>query len=196
MFSLSIGLICGYLSLIICSVIITSGIRLQAVVNLTNGGPQADFTGKSISPLNFLQSMTGTNQVIALIAGCWIWTTVESSTAIICACLPTMRPLAVMLFGDAMKAEPEQSDLSTIKTIGGGTTRGTYSKRPEGPNLGRFRKLADRRPGEQDSTRLWPEHYLNERETTVEGNKTPGETDRDIPMDDILVRRDMSWTDV
>lgn len=63
MFSLSISLVSGYLLLIICSVIITSGIRLQAVVNLTNGGPQADFTGKSISLLNVLHSMRGTNEV-------------------------------------------------------------------------------------------------------------------------------------
>ncbi|KAI1866314.1 uncharacterized protein JN550_007702 [Neoarthrinium moseri] len=110
-------------------VIITSGIRLQMVVNLSKGGPEADYT--------------------FLIAGCWIWTHVEVSTAMICACLPTMRPLAFLIFDNLVTTKTEEkSELVTIRTFGGGSARGVYSKQPNRVNGGAFKRLDGTELGE------------------------------------------------
>lgn len=92
----------------------------------------------------------------------------ESATAIVCACLPTLRPLAVKLLGSRMSSRPEESGLSTIKTIGGGTARGVFSKRPE-----------------EEESRLWTRVYSQEGCASLRGKAAPSDVSTDMPLDDI-----------
>ncbi|KAI0010038.1 hypothetical protein F4779DRAFT_579779 [Xylariaceae sp. FL0662B] len=162
-------------------VIIVSCIRLKAVVDLAKAGADADYT--------------------VLIGQCWIWSDIESATAIICACLPTLQPLTRLLFGGVFGSvpTPRVQNFNTIVTIGGGSVKPSHPTQPSkvrgDDGTGSFERLHDSKAVEETLAGFWPKSYQNERNTTVSARETPSAKSDDIPLDTINVRRDIEWSE-
>ncbi|KAJ3464241.1 hypothetical protein MRS44_009027 [Fusarium solani] len=132
-------------------VFVISYIRLTVVIDLVNGGVDADFT--------------------QLIGPCWIWTTVEPTIGLLCASLPTMRPVMHLLFGrfiggSSKEGEHTSSGLVTI----GGTVSKTTNKNKVQTKDGPFKRLHDNDSAEEPV--LWPESYINEQSTLMNNCST------------------------
>lgn len=141
-----------------------------------------------------------------LIAVPWILTIVEGEAAVICACLPLLRPVAQAIFGRVLtsgagkSSNRRPSGLSALNsadlvTIGGGAPpsgrrpgfkQGSHNSRP-------FAVLDDTDSGEGILV------GAKSMSTSVQGSdgKAPSEGSDDIPLERIAVRHEVkvSWTD-
>ncbi|KAF5630076.1 integral membrane protein [Fusarium sp. NRRL 52700] len=118
-------------------IVIISCIRLKYIVALLQAGQEADFT--------------------KLISTPWIWTVIEPSVGILCACLPTMQPLLYVLFGRFITKTTQDRSKEGIITIGGSGQKS--ADRQKGPiKDGPFRRLHDNDSAEEPV--LWPETTL------------------------------------
>ncbi|KAL1858013.1 hypothetical protein Daus18300_010125 [Diaporthe australafricana] len=165
-----------------------SAIRLIFLFQLSAGGKDGDLT--------------------VLIAVPWILTIVEGECAVICACLPLLRPVAQAVFGRVLTSGAGKSsnrrpsglsglnsaDLMTIGGGGGtgggrrpGYKGGSHSTRP-------FAVLDDTDSGEGILV------GGQSMSTSVQGSdgKAPSEGSDDIPLERIAVRHEVkvSWTEV
>lgn len=90
-----------------------------------------------------------------------------------------------------------QSNFDTIQTVGGGSARPVLSHRSKNAMFSPFQKLC-RTESSEPTIRLWAENYASDRSTTCEGKVGESSVSHDIPMDKIMVRRDISrkesWT--
>ncbi|KAM0304697.1 hypothetical protein HYE67_001627 [Fusarium culmorum] len=145
-------------------IVIISCIRLKFIVSLLQAGPTADFT--------------------KLISAPWIWTVIEPTVGLLCACLPTMQPLLYLLFGRFITKATQDRSKEGIVTIGGSGAKQVTPKK-DGP----FRRLHDNDSAEEPV--LWPEAYYNQQNTVVETAK--GGTVETIPLGAIKVNKDMGW---
>ncbi|KAF0323569.1 satratoxin biosynthesis SC1 cluster protein 4 [Colletotrichum asianum] len=154
-------------------VVVISCIRLKVVIDLSNAGADADFT--------------------QLIGPCWIWTTIEPTIAMLCASLPTMRPLMHFLFGRFIGGSSDgKNNVTGLVTIGG--TGSNQSAKGKGQKSGRsFKRLDDN--DSADEPVLWPEGYVNDQTTIAERSQTLGSCDEDIPLDAIKVQKGITWTE-
>ncbi|KAF9775735.1 hypothetical protein IL306_006135 [Fusarium sp. DS 682] len=127
--------------------------------------------------------------LLELISTPWIWTVIEPSVGILCACLPTMQPLLYVLFGHFITKTSQDRSKEGIITIGG--TGGSKSAdRQRGPvKDGPFRRLYDNDSAEEPV--LWPEIYQNQQNTVVEHSK--GVAVDEIPLGTIAVKKDIRW---
>ncbi|PTD07116.1 hypothetical protein FCULG_00005780 [Fusarium culmorum] len=125
-------------------IVIISCIRLKFIVSLLQAGPTADFT--------------------KLISAPWIWTVIEPTVGLLCACLPTMQPLLYLLFGRFITKATQDRSKEGIVTIGGSGAKQVTPKK-DGP----FRRLHDNDSAEEPV--LWPEAYYNQQNTVVETAK-------------------------
>ncbi|RSL85333.1 hypothetical protein CEP52_016176 [Fusarium oligoseptatum] len=151
-------------------IVVISCIRLKYIVDLLQAGPQADFT--------------------KLISTPWIWTVIEPSIGLLCACLPTMQPLLYLVFGRFITRATQDRSKEGIITIGGSGSK--QAERERVPNKdGPFRRLHDNDSAEEPV--LWPETYINEQNTVVEHMK--GDRGNAIPLGTITVKKDMTWAE-
>ncbi|KAF5578491.1 uncharacterized protein FSUBG_13784 [Fusarium subglutinans] len=149
-------------------IVIISCIRLKYIVALLQAGQEADFT--------------------KLISTPWIWTVIEPSVGLLCACLPTMQPLLYVLFGRFITKTTQDRSKEGIITIGGSGQKS--ADRQKGPvKDGPFRRLHDNDSAEEPV--LWPETYHNQHNTTVEHSK--GVAVDEIPLGTIAVKKDIHW---
>ncbi|KAF4448440.1 hypothetical protein F53441_8163 [Fusarium austroafricanum] len=145
-------------------IVIISCIRLKYIVSLLQAGPTADFTKLINTP--------------------WIWTVIEPTVGLLCACLPTMQPLLYLLFGRFITKATTDRSKEGIVTIGGSGAK-QVAPNKDGP----FRRLHDNDSAEEPV--LWPETYYNQQNTVVETAK--GGTVDAIPLGTIAVHKDMRW---
>ncbi|KAI3401449.1 hypothetical protein diail_10883 [Diaporthe ilicicola] len=161
-------------------------IRLIFLLKLSAGGKDGDLT--------------------VLIAVPWILTIVEGECAVICACLPLLRPVAQAVFGRVLTSGAGKSsnrrpsglsglNSTDLMTIGGGgqgggrrpVKDGSYGTRP-------FVVLDDADSGEGILA------GGRATSTSVQGSdgKAPSEGSDDIPLERIGVRHEVkvSWTEV
>lgn len=138
-----------------------------------------------------------------LIAIPWILTIVEGECAVMCACLPLLRPVAQAVFGRVLtsgagkSSNRRPSGLSALNsadliTIGGGAP--AAGKRPTFKSGTRpFAVLDDTDSGENILV------GGNSMSTSVQGSdgKAPSEGSDDIPLERITVRHEVkvSWTE-
>jgi hypothetical protein len=124
-----------------------------------------------------------------LIGACWIWSTIEPTIGILCACLPAMRPVMQVLFGrfSGDSSTGGTSDSGHLVTIGSSGAK-TVAKSRCSITDGHFRVLSDNDSAEDPV--LWPEQYNNERHVIVEGSRPDS-----VPMEAIRVQKDMTWTE-
>ncbi|EWG55799.1 hypothetical protein FVEG_13747 [Fusarium verticillioides 7600] len=149
-------------------IVIISCIRLKYIVALLEAGQEADFT--------------------KLISTPWIWTVIEPSVGLLCACLPTMQPLLYVLFGRFITKTTQDRSKEGIITIGGSGQKS--ADRQKGPAKdGPFRRLHDNDSAEEPV--LWPETYHNQHNTVVEHSK--GVAVDEIPLGTIAVKKDIRW---
>ncbi|KAM5372390.1 hypothetical protein ACJA88_009139 [Fusarium oxysporum] len=149
-------------------IVIISCIRLKYIVALLQAGQEADFT--------------------KLISTPWIWTVIEPSVGLLCACLPTMQPLLYVLFGRFITKTTQDRSKEGIITIGGSGQKS--ADRQKGPvKDGPFRRLHDNDSAEEPV--LWPETYHNQHNTVVEHSK--GVAVDEIPLGTIAVKKDIRW---
>ncbi|KKY39872.1 putative integral membrane protein [Diaporthe ampelina] len=161
-------------------------IRLIFLFQLSAGGKDGDLT--------------------VLIAVPWILTVVEGECAVMCACLPLLRPVAQAVFGRVLtsgagkSSNRRPSGLSALNsadliTIGGGAAGG--GRRP-GFKAGSHgtRPFAVLDDTESVDGILVGGHRMS---TSVQGSdgKAPSEGSDDIPLERIAVRHDVkvSWTE-
>ncbi|KLP23230.1 integral membrane protein [Fusarium fujikuroi] len=149
-------------------IVIISCIRLKYIVALLQAGQEADFT--------------------KLISTPWIWTVIEPSVGLLCACLPTMQPLLYVLFGRFITKTTQDRSKEGIITIGGSGQKS--ADRQKGPvKDGPFRRLHDNDSAEEPV--LWPETYHNQHNTVVEHSKDVAVDE--IPLGTIAVKKDIRW---
>ncbi|ORY67746.1 uncharacterized protein BCR38DRAFT_388581 [Pseudomassariella vexata] len=162
------------------AVIVISGVRLGSGLYFLRDGQNLDMTLAATS--------------------LWVWTILEPAMGIICACLPTMRPLINMVIGGLFKKKPIKnssgpSNFRVNATIGGGPNRPiNRSSKIKGGNIvnGSFERLDDSEGG-ASQTNLWPKGYSSERKTIVSGRRTPSVQSVDIPLTSIGVRHEIVW---
>lgn len=159
--------------------IVTSGIRLHLLFALNAGGASADYTCKEppVTSADTTGTARANQRILGLIAGPWVWTHVECATAIICACLPTLGPLAVKFAGSLATTTPKQSNPSaSVMTIGGGGggSRTPHSKQRKNSESGPFERLHGGNSSEEDTVGLWPkDHYQLETRAAHHGQSDP-----------------------
>ncbi|KAH7243824.1 hypothetical protein B0J15DRAFT_565160 [Fusarium solani] len=150
-------------------IVMISCIRLKVVIDLVNAGPE-------------------------LIGPCWIWTTVEPTIGLLCASLPTMRPVLHLLFGRFIgESSKEQENTSGLVTIGGTGLKSTNKNKVQTKD-GPFKRLYDNDSAEEPV--LWPESYIDEQSTVVERTVYAKDVGPEaIPLDSIAVHKGMTWTE-
>ncbi|KAM0338677.1 hypothetical protein ACHAPU_011234 [Fusarium lateritium] len=149
-------------------IVIISCIRLKYIVSLLQAGAQADFTKLILTP--------------------WIWTVIEPTVGLLCACLPTMQPLMYILFGRFITKATQDRSKEGIVTIGGSGSKQLDRQRVPAKD-GPFRRLHDNDSAEEPV--LWPETYYNQQNTVVKHAKE-GVVEA-IPLGSINVQKDMRW---
>ncbi|KAF4461670.1 integral membrane [Fusarium albosuccineum] len=159
-------------------IVVISCIRLKYIVELLQAGPEADFTSESADPSQ-----------IEMISTPWVWTVVEPTIGLLCACLPTMQPLLYLLFGRFVTRATQDRSKEGIITIGGSGSKQMDRERVPAKD-GPFRRLHDNDSAEEPV--LWPETYHNQQNTVVEHLK--GDTEDAIPLGTITVKKEM-WTE-
>lgn len=132
---------------------------------------------------------------IVLIAIPWILTVVEGECAVICACLPLLRPVVQFVFGRVLtssrfsKSKSSKTPIalgdfkSGTVTIGGGGRQARPGLRSS------FARLDD---AESDKDGLVG--VFGHETSTSSGNKALSDNSDDVPLDGITVRNDVKVT--
>ncbi|RYP17973.1 hypothetical protein DL765_004192 [Monosporascus sp. GIB2] len=138
-------------------VIIASCIRLKVVYALWESDLNADYTIQ--------------------VKDSWLWTVTEPAVGILCACLPTLRPLVVAIMGTVKRYSTKRStgESNTTITAGGRTSKPAskprFSRGQVSVPIGSFERLNDIESAEGDPAGLvlWPKGFCQDRKTTVVG---------------------------
>ncbi|KAI1251910.1 hypothetical protein MGN70_006481 [Eutypa lata] len=156
-------------------VVVASCFRLKALVDMENAGWEADYT--------------------IVVKDSWLWTVAEPAVGVLCACLPTLRPLVSAIFGSVLtkystKKSARMNESSGITTIGGRGSKSRFSK-GQGMDGSGFERLKDIEAADRLPVRLWPKGYCADRETTVVGTDSHSTISAEIALGAIHVRNEV-----
>ncbi len=130
-----------------------------------------------------------------------LWTLLEPDMAIICACLPVLRPFLTALLNSRFLAPARDyftssggsrpRPVNTIETIGGSSLPVAMGRENKGTGVSgssSFERLKDEEEAEPD---LWPSGYASERKVMV--GKSRSMERSEIPLETIAVRTVVDW---
>ncbi|RYO74539.1 hypothetical protein DL764_010798 [Monosporascus ibericus] len=128
----------------------------------------------------------------------WLWSVTEPAVGVLCACLPTLRPLVVAIMGTVKRYSTKRStaESNNIITTGGRaskpTSRPRFSTGHEGQSIGSFERLNDIESAEGDTAGLvlWPRGFCQDRKTTVVGQDSHSALSDEIALGAIHVRNE------
>ncbi|KAH8669047.1 hypothetical protein BX600DRAFT_266594 [Xylariales sp. PMI_506] len=154
-------------------IVVVSIIRLTTLIDMYHAGPDGD--------------------VPILLLPIELWTVTEVSVAIICACLPTLGPVAVVVarfFRTRLASRLEKSSGGRSTSFANSVSH--HSTRSQGPD-GAFRRLEGSASGGH-SPYLIPKGYSHEMNVMVSGKEDAFEINSDeVPLKGIHVKKDVTW---
>ncbi|RYO86641.1 hypothetical protein DL766_003535 [Monosporascus sp. MC13-8B] len=164
-------------------VIIASCIRLKVVYALWESDLNMDFTVQ--------------------IKDSWLWTVTEPAVGVLCACLPTLRPLVVAIMGTMKRYSTKRStgESNAIITAGGRTSKPAskprFSRGQVSEPIGSFERLDDIESAEGGPAGLvlWPKGFCQDRKTTVVGRDSHSALSDEIALGAIHVRNEMTLSE-
>lgn len=185
--------------LTLSSVVIASCFRLKAIFDMENAGWESDYTSTCQREASH-RCQANANASIVVVKDSWLWTVAEPAVGILCACLPTLRPLVSVIFGRVLtKVSTKESaglnESSGIATIGGRGSKPRYSKAQGVDGMG-FERLRDIEASDRTPVRLWPKGYCADRETTVVGMDSHSVISAEIALGAIHVRNEVSLSEI
>lgn len=126
----------------------------------------------------------------------WLWTVAEPAVGVLCACLPTLRPLVSAIFGSVLtkystKKSAGLNESSGIATIGGRRGSKPRFSKAQGMDGSGFERLKDIEAADRIPVILWPKGYCADRETTVVGMDSHSTISAEIALGAIHVRNEV-----
>ncbi|RYP27631.1 hypothetical protein DL767_007595 [Monosporascus sp. MG133] len=132
----------------------------------------------------------------------WLWTVTEPAVGVLCACLPTLRPLVVAIMGtvkrfSTKRSTGESNDITTGGRASKLASRPHFSRGQEGESIGSFKRLNDLESAEGDTAGLvlWPKGFCQDRKTTVVGQDSHSALSDEIALGAIHVRNEVTLSE-
>ncbi|KAI1424967.1 hypothetical protein F5Y12DRAFT_714832 [Xylaria sp. FL1777] len=192
-------------------VIVASSIRLYYCIQLARDGNSADVTRESIASSRSDEGLElMIMQLEVALVNPVLWTVLEPNLALICACLPTLRPLLVTITDSALvRSMSSHLVNSKNRLVGGSSGTRTSVKSTRFANaakktetLGSQKPLSTSSlkgdegddPDHRSFTRYpWPKGYAADRSTTI--GRTRSVRSEEILLGTINVETTVSWSE-
>ena len=129
----------------------------------------------------------------------WLWTVAEPAVAVLCACLPTWRPLIANMFGSVLSlySSKKSEGLKDPNLVAAGgrlskpPSKSRFAKSSGKGTEGSFERLNDVENPREIPEGLWPRGYRADRETTVVGTDSHSALSDEIALNAIHVRNEV-----
>ena len=121
----------------------------------------------------------------------WLWTVAEPAVAVLCACLPTWRPLIANVFSSVLSLCSSKKSDGLKDPSSKPPSKARFTKTSAKDTEGSFERLNDVENPREIPEGLWPRGYCADRETTVVGTDSHSALSDEIALNAIHVRNEL-----